>query len=107
MKGSLTADEREVVLLFNDADQTWHLFCDSRSLGSTLRKWLARIGLEPTILGAGFEVGGIPRRAVSFRGKAVKRVMSDTQRKAASERMRALGKARKGRSKSLTAAHSR
>ncbi len=90
---SLTAEEREAILLYNDADQAWSVHCDSRTLRTKITRWLARLGIQPQPLGEGFEAEGIPRHAVSLR---VPRTLSPSERKRRGDQgRRALQKARR------------
>ncbi len=52
---SLTAEEREVVAVYNDADHLWHIYSDSKTLRGTLLRLAQRIGAEIRDVGAGFE----------------------------------------------------
>jgi hypothetical protein len=62
----LTAEEREVILLFNDAEQRWSVYCDSDTYKGTIRKWLERWGVKVVENDHGFETEGfsIPKRAI-------------------------------------------
>ncbi len=79
----LTAEEREVILVYNDASRSWSLHCDSRTYGTRLRRWLRSLGIEPIPNGAGFQAEGIPSAAVSFLGRSRRgRPLSDAHRAA-------------------------
>jgi len=65
----LTAEERETILIRNDADRTWSVHSDSVRKGRVAR-WLRALGIEPSSLpGGGIEAEGIPEWAVSFRAR--------------------------------------
>jgi hypothetical protein len=52
---SLTAEEREVVAVYNDADHLWHIYSDSKTLRGTLLRLAKRIGAEVREVAEGFE----------------------------------------------------
>jgi hypothetical protein len=69
----LAAEERETVLIWNDADRTWSVYSDSARKGRVAR-WLRALGIEPTRSPeGGIEAEGIPEWAVSFRARKRRR----------------------------------
>lgn len=69
----LTAEERETILIWNDANRTWSVYSDSARKGRVAR-WLHALGIEPTRSLAGeIETDGIPEWAVSFRARKRRR----------------------------------
>lgn len=69
----LAAEERETVLVWNDADRTWSVYSDSARKRRVAR-WLHGLGIEPTHSpGTGIEAEGIPEWAVSFRARKRRR----------------------------------
>ena len=69
----LAAEERETVLIWNDADRTWSVYSDSARKGR-VAKWLRALGIEPTRSpGTWIEAEGIPEWAVSFRTRRRRR----------------------------------
>ncbi len=69
----LTAEERETVLVWNDATKTWSIYSDSARKGR-LERWLRSLGIEPVRLaGRGIEAEGIPDGAIVFRARKRRR----------------------------------
>jgi hypothetical protein len=67
---SLSKDERELILVYCDGDRAWTLFCDSRTYGGRVRKWLAALGIAARSSEPGTIVAdGIPAWAVGFRAR--------------------------------------
>lgn len=70
-RGSLSAEEREVVAVYNDADRCWHIYRDSLSLRGAMRRLAQRVGAEIRAVGThGFEfdVPGILAKLARRRG---------------------------------------
>lgn len=79
-----TAPERETVILSDDADNTWSICTLQQKVINKLRK----AGIEPYKVTDGTHwYKDIPFNRVSFRNES-KRVMSEEQRKAASDRLK-------------------
>ncbi len=43
---SLTAEEREVVVIYNDAERAWHVYSDSVTMRGTIRRLAKQVGAE-------------------------------------------------------------
>ena len=52
----LTAEERELIATFNDADQTWHIYSDSATMRGAILRLARQLGVElRRVEGAGVE----------------------------------------------------
>jgi hypothetical protein len=72
-RAGLTAEERETILVYNDADRTWSVYSDS-TRRRRIERWLRGLGIEPRRLaGGGIEGSGIPDWALSFRKRRQRR----------------------------------
>jgi hypothetical protein len=72
-RAGLTAEERETILVYNDADRTWSVYSDS-TRRRRIERWLRGLGVEPRRLaGGGVEGSGIPDWALSFRQRRQRR----------------------------------
>lgn len=64
---TLTAEEREVIITYNNAERTWHVYCDSATMRGRIRKLARQIDVEPAPTGSH---GGIefdaPRDALNL-----------------------------------------
>jgi hypothetical protein len=65
---SLTAEEREVILTWNDAERRWHVFSDSLVLRGAIQEMVARLGIVPVALGAGIAFDLPPGRGIALPG---------------------------------------
>jgi len=69
----LAAEERETVIIWNDAIRTWSVYSDSARKGRVAR-WLRALGIGSSRSpGGGIEAEGIPEWAVSFRTRRRRR----------------------------------
>lgn len=76
---SLTAEEREVVLVFNDADRCWHVYSDSLTLRGAIAELIQRTGVTPTRLhGGGIEFDLPVGRGVALPGAPTPRPSEKT-----------------------------
>jgi hypothetical protein len=64
----LTAEEREVVAVYNDADRCWHIYSDSKTMRGTLLRLAQKIGAEVRTVGDGVEFEA-PASALRFQAK--------------------------------------
>jgi hypothetical protein len=72
-RSRLTAEERETILIWNDADRAWSVFSDSVRKGR-IAKWLRAQGIEPTRSPeGGVEAEGIPEWAIGLRTRKRRR----------------------------------
>jgi DNA-directed RNA polymerase specialized sigma24 family protein len=62
---SLTAAEREVILLIADDEETWHVSTDSARLSRLLLRFCRRNGIPVVKTNGGYEFD-LPRHAVRF-----------------------------------------
>src|SRR5574341_1975124 len=50
-----TPEEREVIVTFNDADRSWHVFSDSTTMRGTVLKLARQVGADVKQTGQGIE----------------------------------------------------
>jgi hypothetical protein len=65
---SLTTEEREVILTWNDAERRWHVYSDSLALRGAIQEMVDRLGIVPVALGAGIAFDLPPGRGISLPG---------------------------------------
>ena len=53
----LTPEEREVVVTYNDAEKTWHVFSDSAATRGKILRLAQQVGAKVERLGEGVESG--------------------------------------------------
>jgi hypothetical protein len=86
-RAGLTAEERETILVWNDADRTWSVYSDS-TRRRRIEQWLRGLGIEPRRLaGGGIEGSGIPEWALSFRKKRQRRPATSARRPILAEKL--------------------
>jgi hypothetical protein len=97
---ALTRQERETVISFNSSGMFAHIYTSRRTDITRLkRNPAARLLEEGSFEGSPWAVFEIDRRLVSFRSGRATRALSEEERRARSERMRAVRAKASARSK--------